>query len=89
MPSAREPGTGGDVLEGSVGMREEGAAEPDFQFQLFEGAPDQGARKVLRPVGHQKELLQVFDTLRVKQVGDAHAEDMLGSEKKSIRKGAI
>jgi hypothetical protein len=40
-------------------------------------------------VGHQKELLQVFDTLRVKQVGDAHAEDMLGAEKKGIREGAI
>jgi hypothetical protein len=66
-------------------MGEEGAAEPNFKFQLFEGAPDQGARKVLQPVGHQKELLQVFDALRVKQVGDAHAEGMLGSEEKGVR----
>jgi hypothetical protein len=89
LPSACEPGTSGDVLEGGIGVSEEGATEPDFQFQLFEGAPDQGARQILRPVGHQEDLLQVFDALRVKQVGDAHAEDMLGSEKKSVREGAI
>jgi hypothetical protein len=40
-------------------------------------------------VGHQKDLLQVFDALRVKQVGDAHAKDMLGSEEESVREGAI
>jgi hypothetical protein len=70
-------------------MREEGATETNFKFQLFEGAPDQGARKVLRPVGHQKNLLQVLDALRVEQVGDAHAEDMLRSEEKGVREGAI
>jgi hypothetical protein len=40
-------------------------------------------------VGHQKDLLQVFDALRVKQVGDAHAEDTLGAKKKSVREGAV
>jgi hypothetical protein len=40
-------------------------------------------------VGHQKDLLQVFNALRVKQVGDTHAEDMLGAKKKSIREGAV
>jgi hypothetical protein len=36
LPSACEPRTGGDVLEGSIGMREKGATETDFKFQLFE-----------------------------------------------------
>jgi hypothetical protein len=36
LPSAREPGARSDLLEGSIGMREEGATETDFEFQLFE-----------------------------------------------------
>jgi hypothetical protein len=36
LPSACEQRTSSDVLEGSIGMREEGATETDFKFQLFE-----------------------------------------------------
>jgi hypothetical protein len=36
LPSAREPGVCGNLLEGSIGMGEEGAAETNFEFQLFE-----------------------------------------------------
>jgi hypothetical protein len=89
VPSAREPGTGSNVLEGSVGVGEEGAPKTDFEFELFKGATNQGAREVLWAVGHQKNMLEVFDALGVKQVGDAHAKDMLGSEKKGVREGAV
>jgi hypothetical protein len=34
-------------------------------------------------------LLQVSDALGVKQVGDAHAEDMLGSKEKCIGEGPV
>jgi hypothetical protein len=58
LPSARKPGARSNLLEGGIGMGEEGTAEANFEFQLFEGAPDQGAREVLRPVSHQKNLLR-------------------------------
>jgi hypothetical protein len=32
LPSALEPGARSDLLEGSIGMREEGATETDFEF---------------------------------------------------------
>jgi hypothetical protein len=35
LPGACEPGARSDLLEGSIGMREEGAAETNFEFQLF------------------------------------------------------
>jgi hypothetical protein len=36
LPGAPKPGTSSNVLEGSIGMGEEGAAETNFEFQLFE-----------------------------------------------------
>jgi hypothetical protein len=36
LPSAREPGARGNLLERSIGMGEEGATETNFEFQLFE-----------------------------------------------------
>jgi hypothetical protein len=50
-------------------MREEGAAETNFEFQLFERAPNQGTHKILQTVGHEKNLLEMFDALGVKKLG--------------------
>jgi hypothetical protein len=36
LPSAGEPGVHGNLLERNIGMREEGATESNFEFQLFE-----------------------------------------------------
>jgi hypothetical protein len=35
LPSAVEPGARGGLLEGDIGMREEGATETNFEFQLL------------------------------------------------------
>jgi hypothetical protein len=40
-------------------------------------------------VSHQENLFQVFNALGVKQVGDAHAKDVLGSEEKGIGEGSV
>ena len=40
-------------------------------------------------MSHQKNLFQVFDTLGVKQVRDAHADHVLGSEEECVGKGPI
>jgi hypothetical protein len=89
LPSVREPGRSSNALEGAIRMREEGTAETNFEFQLFEGAPNQGAREILWTVGNEKDLLEMIDALGVEQVGDAHAKHVFWAEEKGVGKGPV
>jgi hypothetical protein len=67
-------------------MREEGTAETDFEFQLFERAPDQGTREILQTVGHKKHLFEVFNAL---ERNKSDAKHVLGSEEEGVGEGPV
>jgi hypothetical protein len=89
LPRASEPRARSDMLEGGVGVREEGTTKANFEFELFERATDQCTGEVLQVVGHEENLFKMFDALGMKQIGDTHAKHVFGSEEWGIREDRL